>query len=501
MSTPYTPQRRPEDPADKNAEQRPVPTRRRASVSDEMASHAHRRHSGSHARDERKERRERKPPAIVRIVNQWFDRLVAGIFGDDVSARTEQYASHRTTRDYIWNTAGQAAWGAHFPLLTIVATQLVGTETAGMLSMAYVTASMLLFIANYGARTYQVSDIDEDHSFADYQVQRVLSCVIMLAVGFGWARVHGYTGQMATICTGAYLFRAVDGFADVYEGRLQQVDKLYLGGISQMIRSALSFVLFAVVLFVTHDAGIACMAMAVGAIAATVLFTIPVTFFESPRSRGLSPIEVGRIFKQCFPLFLALFLYSLIDNMPKFAMEGVLSYDNQLFYNAMYFPSHMIIMVTGIIYKPQLVRMANIWADPEHRGRFNLLVIAMIAITMLVGGLTFAYQASIGIPLTSWLYGYDFEQFRTLAYIMIAGGTLSAVVEFMTQTISVLREQGVITKVYLIGFGFSVLVSMLMVGITGLEGAVVAYLDTMGIVMVLLGMEYIDLWRRLRSKV
>ena len=119
---------------------------------------------------------------------------------------------------------------------------------------------------------------------------------------------------------------------------------------------------------------------------------------------------------------------------------------------------------------------------------------------MVVGGLTFLFQASLGLPLTSFLYGYDFEQFRTLAYIMIAGGTLSAGVEFMTQIISVLREQGVITKVYLIGFGFSVLVSMLMVGVTGLQGAVLAYLVTMGIVVVLLGMEYIDLWRRLKRE-
>ncbi len=490
MSTPY----RPEPTHGKAKEQHPTP--RRASVSDRLASHS-REPRASHVKPRRDTR---KPPAVVRIVNQWFDRLVAAIFGDDISAKTEQYSSHRTTRDYIWNTAGQAAWGAHFPLLTIVATQLVGTETAGMLSMAYVTASMLLFIANYGARTYQVSDLDEEHSFADYQVQRILSSALMILVGWGWAHFHGYAGQMATICTGTYLFRAIDGFADVYEGRLQQCDKLYLAGISQMVRSILSFVLFSIALLITHDAGIACMAMAIGSIAATILFTIPVTFFETPRSRGLSPIEVGRIFKQCFPLFLALFLYSLIDNMPKFAMEGVLSYDNQLFYNAMYFPSHLIIMVTGIIYKPQLVRMANIWSDSTQRGKFNLLVIAMIAITMVVGGLTFLFQASLGIPLTSFLYGYDFEQFRTLAYIMIAGGTLSAGVEFMTQIISVLREQGVITKVYLIGFGFSVLVSMLMVGVTGLQGAVLAYLVTMGIVVVLLGMEYIDLWRRLKRE-
>ena len=41
-------------------------------------------------------------------------------------------------------------------------------------------------------------------------------------------------------------------------------------------------------------------------------------------------------------------------------MENSLSYDNQLYFNAMYFPTHSIIMMAGILYKPQLVRLANI---------------------------------------------------------------------------------------------------------------------------------------------
>ena len=87
--------------------------------------------------------------------------------------------AHRTTRDYVCNTIGQAAWGGLFPLLTIVCTQLVGAEQAGYFSMAFVVGTLLLFLGNYGVRTYQVSDLDEMESFYDYQLNRVITCVAM----------------------------------------------------------------------------------------------------------------------------------------------------------------------------------------------------------------------------------------------------------------------------------------------------------------------------------
>ena len=58
------------------------------------------------------------------------------------------------------------------------------------------------------------------------------------------------------------------------------------------------------------------------------------------------------LLKQCFPLFVALFMYNLIDNMPKFVMEGALSYDNQLYYNALYFPAHAILLTAALSTSP-----------------------------------------------------------------------------------------------------------------------------------------------------
>ncbi|MCF0105047.1 MAG: hypothetical protein HUJ51_06685 [Eggerthellaceae bacterium] len=53
--------------------------------------------------------------------------------------------------------------------------QRCGVDEAGMFSMAFVIASLLMIVGNFGMRTFQVSDIKEKLSFIDYHISRVLN--------------------------------------------------------------------------------------------------------------------------------------------------------------------------------------------------------------------------------------------------------------------------------------------------------------------------------------
>ncbi len=444
--------------------------------------------------EERKARRKRyrRVNPVRKLINDWFDRLVGAVSEGSLSSQEEEYESGATSRDFVWNTIGFAAWGMVFPLLTIVVTWLAGVERAGMFSFAFVVANLLYIMANYGVRTYQVSDIDEFHGFADYQLNRIITCLVMLVVGFIFTKIAGYEGEMATMCMGLFAFKAVDALGEVYEGRLQQVDKLYLGGISLTARSAAAFVFFAILLVVTGDLGIASIAMAVAALASFAFLTFPLTMFETPRSTPLNLHSVGILFKECFPVFLALFLYAVIDNMPKFVMQGAaLPYDNQLYFNALYFPAMAVLISVGMIYKPMLVKMANVWADESRRSRFDLIIIAMMVIIVVITVVGVLVMNWIGIPVMSFLYGFDFAPFTQLSFIMLAAGGVTAAIDFLYQVITILRRQQVVMSLYLITFGFSLLVLILMIPMMQLQGAIVGYLIVMSILLILLVREYI----------
>lgn len=436
---------------------------------------------------------------LVRISNRWFNRVMGAVSEGGLAGQEAEYAAHRTSRDYIWNSIGVGAWGCVFPVLTVIATQLVGAEQAGMFSMAFVTATLLMIIANFGVRTYQISDLEEKHSFTDYQIHRWITCVVMVLIGVVYCNVRGYGEEMFYLSIGVYLYKMIDGLADVYEGRLQQADKLYLAGISQTIRSVLALVAFSLLLLITKNMVAACFAMAIGAIISFIVLTFPLALLETPKSRRCNFSSIIALFKNCFPLLIALFLYALIDNMPKFVMEGTLSYDNQLYFNALYFPAQGILLTAQLIYKPMLVRMAEVWHDPSKRKRFDLIVIGMLLLIVGVTVVNVIVMGWIGISIMSLLYGLDFEQFRGLMYIMLAAGGITAAIDFLYQTITVLRRQKDVMMLYVVTFGFSIFIPILLVNFTGLPGAVIGYLIVMCILMVLLVWEYLRIRKDLSN--
>lgn len=442
----------------------------------------------------------RRQNPVSRLVTHWVDRVTGAAAQRSFAEQEAEYASGRTKRDYVCNTVGTMLWGAVFPLLTIVTTQLVGAEQAGMFSLVFVTATLLMFVANYGVRTFQVSDTREEHSFADYQLNRVLTCIIMMVAGYVYCTVRGYTADVFTISMGVYTYRMIDALADVYEGRLQQADKMYLAGLSQALRSAFVFIVFTAVLFVTRSLVVSSIFMAAAAVASLVVLTLPLAYMETPKSRKLRGGNVVDLFQRCFPLFVALFLYNLIDNMPKFMMEGVLTYDNQLFFNAIYFPAHAILLIVSMVYKPLLLRLANAWESPDGRRQFNLILGAVLGCVVGVTVFMLVFMGWVGVPIMSFMYGVDFEPFRIPLYIMIVAGGITAAIDFLCQVITVQRKQNKIMKLYVVTFAVSVVSSFALIHLFGLLGAVAAYAIEMAVLLVLMVLQITNIRARAMEK-
>lgn len=444
--------------------------------------------------------RPHKQNIIARLVNDWFDRVVGAMKDGGLSKAEAQYAPHKTTRDFVWNSAGSAAWACVFPVITMVSTQLVGVEQAGMISMAFVVALLLMFVGNFGVRTYQISDLEFEHSFKDYQANRWVTCALMLVVGWLYCNIRGYSGEMFNITMAVMLYKLVDALADVYEGRLQQVDKLYLAGVSQALRSVLALLVFIVVLFVTHSAVAACYGMAIAAVATFVVVTWPLTLMEAPPSNPFSMQSFLKLFEVCAPLFMAVFLFNLIENMPKFIMEDSLPYDYQLYYNAIYFPAQMILIFAQLVYKPLLLRMAGVWQESKGRGKFNVILFGMIGIIAAITAVFMLVMAWVGIDVLSLMYGIDFQQFRGLVFLMLITGGLVSAIDFLYQVITIMRRQKDVTVLYLITFGFSLFIPLLLVHYAQLEGAVLSYVIIECILFVLLVWEYFRIRASLHGK-
>ena len=439
----------------------------------------------------RPKKQERHEPVVRGAINRWFMRLGDVKENKSFSVGASEYEANQTRSDYLMNTIGASAWGALFPILSVIATQLAGAEEAGMFSMAFTVATLMLYVGNYGVRTYQVSDIDEAESFASYQIHRLITCAAMLAICFVWCAAKGYGADMTMIMWGAFIFRAVDALADAYEGRLQQMDKLYLAGVSVAVRSVVGIIVFTLVQVIMKNLAFASIAMAIAAVLCFLVLTLPLALMETPKSRPFDAIELREIFVDCFPSFASLFLFGLIESMPKFAMEGVLPYEDQIFFSAIYFPAQTILMIVGFVYKPQLVTIANVWNDKSKRHRFDLIVFVMMGVSALATFAIFLFYVWMGVWLNGLMYGVDFEPYRGAQYLMILAGGFSAAIDFLFQTITVLRRQAQATVTYLIAFVFVAIASMILVRMSGFMGAVYSYTTVMIFLFIMLAIQFV----------
>ena len=102
-----------------------------------------------------------------------------------------------------------------------------------------------------------------------------------------------------------------------------------------------------------------------------VVLTFPLALLETPKSRsGERCGRVTALLKQCFPLFVALFVSQLIDNMPKFVMEGALSATTTSCTSTRCTSrAQPILLTSGLVYKRRACSSAwpTPWADPAKR--------------------------------------------------------------------------------------------------------------------------------------
>lgn len=431
------------------------------------------------------------PRSSHNIMKSWKNRLMEGVQHQDFANQVALYKSHRTVKDYLCNALGQACMGLMFPLLTILVSQICGCDSAGQFSMAFVVASVFQFIALFGVRTFQVSDVSEQDSFAAYQLQRMLTCIIMAAMSWIYLTLRHDSELMSSLLISLMTFKLVDSLADVYEGRLQQCDKLYLAGISQAIRCGGACFVFMLVLILFRDVQTATRALALFAGVSFVIITYPLAKFETPKSRGWEAIELSELFYECFPAFLGQFLFALIDTSPKFIMEAILDYQQQLYFNALYFPAMAIVLVAALVYKPQLMKLSMLWTQSDNTKRFDtqtfIIATSIIGITTLMAFIMWNW----GATLNGILYGVSFKHLQLEQLGMVIAGGLSACIDFFFQLLTIIRKQANAFTSYLISFGFVIICSLICITTLRFSGAVGSYVGAMILLCMLLCLQYV----------
>ncbi|MBS6678281.1 MAG: DUF2061 domain-containing protein [Clostridiales bacterium] len=388
---------------------------------------------------------------------------------------------------YIWNTWAAMLNSFQSVLILMVISRIDPVTDAGVFTIAFAIGNLMLTIGQYGIRQFQVSDVQEKYSFREYVGVRVITSCLMVIVSFFYVGIHYYTGAydfeksiaVFLIC----LSKTIDSVEDVFQGRLQQRERLDIGAKAMTVRLLGYIITFISSYLLTENLITASLlALLVSLFLCLVLNGTAIRNFESTVV-AWEGRNVKYMFIECFPLFLAAYLVIYIGNAPKYAIDAVLSSQEQACFNYIFMPVFVIGLLSRFIYQPMIGKMALLWHKGEL-GKFLSMVAKqsaiMIGLTVfvLIGGFL------LGIPALSIVYGVNLTGYKAELMVLLLGGGFLAYTSFYQMVLTVIRRQNWLIAGYLLGYVLFLLLGRWTVEQGGILGVSVFYTIVVAVIAV-----------------
>lgn len=385
---------------------------------------------------------------------------------------------------YKWNTISGVVNAAQSVIILMFLTRTVGMAEAGIFTIAYSTASLLYYLGSFGVNNFQVTDVNHKYSFNDYLGTRWFTCALMIAVSLVVSLTgvftNGYTWYKSGIIFLVCIFRCLDAVESVFTAMYQLNGRLDVGAKISSIRHIVGIAALCITVVISKNllySVIAC--VAVNALL-LILFTKSVfTYFDKfPLSPSCK--NTKRIMLECFTLFLSGFLTFYIGNAPKYSIDKYMAQDMQAYYGFIAMPVFVIDLMSAFLFQPILKSLADDW-NKNLNARFVKRVVKQISIILgltllaVIGGYLF------GIPVLSVLYGSDLSLYRNELVLMLFGGGMLAVANFVVVVLTIIRRHNYMIFGYIVISVLALFISPVFVQADGITGASWAYVICIGI--------------------
>lgn len=388
---------------------------------------------------------------------------------------------------YIWNMVGSMLMAFQSVIMLMILTRTVGLVEAGVFTIAYANANLFLTIGKYGMRNFQVSDVKNQFTFAEYLTSRWITSLAMLVVSAAYvlyiAAANGYTFEKSMVIIWMCLFKIVDVVEDIFQGMYQQRGRLDIASKALSLRMIFTILVFGVGVIILQNQ---LAALIISTIFTTVILVIFLKWTYEPfrgMKGSLDKSNLFQLLKSCFPLFAGTFLSFYIGNAPKYAIDALLSDKLQACYGFIAMPVFVIGLLNGFIFNPMLFHMSHLWAERKikkfvGKTAFQVLLIAIITIVCIVG----AYL--IGVPVLSFMYNTDLHPYKAELIILLVGGGFLGLSGLLAAVITIIRFQKSIAWGYAVVAVLAYLFSDGVVKKYEMMGASLLYTILMGVLCV-----------------
>lgn len=374
----------------------------------------------------------------------------------------------------FWNMVFSMLSALQSAVMIMILTQCIGADEAGILSIAYATGYLMYTIGSYGVRDFHATDSQRHYTYNEYKRLRFISCVVMIFCCLIYCFCKGYDRYKLTVILLVCALKLVEAVEDLYHGEFQRLGRLDIAGRLGAYRLLLSYVIFGFFIFTTHNLLAAIGVVIILSIIMTVItgnFLDKFVVKTEEKHKGKTLLELAIA---CFPLFVMLFLSIYISNAPKYAIDGCLSETEQAYYAIISMPVFTINLLSGIVYRPKLLYMAELWNKNNITG-FKRLIRKQVGVIILISvGINLA-GCTIGLKLLEILYGVSLMALKKEFAILLLGGGLVTIYGFFSACLTIMRKQAFMLGIAVFVMALAGVIANPMVQHAGLMGAAVLY--------------------------
>lgn len=355
----------------------------------------------------------------------------------------------------IWNAAGSLVYMAAQWLITVLVVRLsTGYDAAGLLALGMAVSNIFSPIGYYKIRTFQVSDLKEEFSFAQYLGFRIITIVFAILIMFVYSFLTCPPGSWVTVIIYGF-FSLGPVFVDVLHGEEQRDSRMDIIGISFILRGVILLVSFVVGMTVFNSLNIALVLMTVTTYVEIALFD-GIAFLRvtgKPLKPAFDTNAIWSLLIQCTPLVVASFFCWAVPSIPRQALNDVMGEWFLGIYSSVASPVFIVQMCAQYIYAPLLTRFAELFLGGNSKDFVSLLVKVSLAILALAIGFGILFGFA-GAPILVLIFGESIAPYAYLIVPLVLCTIITAYVWFLGDILIIMR----MNKSYLAGNALSFVV-------------------------------------------
>lgn len=386
---------------------------------------------------------------------------------------------------YIWNILGSLANAGLSVIILMVVTRTLDNQKADIFSIAWAISQLMATIGCYQIRVLQATDVEEKFTFRQYFEFRIVTIVAMMICSCAYVYIKHYTVYKAIIIIIICGYRAVDSFADVFEGWFQQKERLDLAGRALFIRVIIAIVGGGICLVGMHD--LLALSLMLVFIYVVGLLLYDIRYYnklkvlekqkENQNNKWLQGLLVAGT-----PLFVNAYLLMDIMNTPKIVIDNAITTGNlqngaQTIFNILFMPAS-VLTLAYIVFRPLLTKMAIEWTMGRIKNFLKIIGSIMCCLLgmsiLIIGG-----SALLGIPVLSVLYAIDLTMYKRELLMIILGGCFCTFSYVLDNALVVIRKQYLLVCAYVVSWVYVKIFAHTFVDKWGIMGAAIVYTTSM----------------------